>query len=53
MKKASFFTVILITLSYFSSAAPVIPHFKQKITIDYDAAEELIRLTDLKKVSDD
>ena len=53
MKKASFFTVILITLSYFSSAAPVIPHFKQKITIDYEAAEELIRLTDLKKVSDE
>ncbi|WP_316751561.1 DUF5700 domain-containing putative Zn-dependent protease [Pedobacter gandavensis] len=53
MNKSALFIVLLITLSYFSSAAPAFSYSKQKITIDYEAAEELIRLTNLKTISDE
>ncbi|MBB2148640.1 DUF5700 domain-containing putative Zn-dependent protease [Pedobacter gandavensis] len=44
---------MLITLSYFSSASPIYSYSRHKITMDYSAAEELIRLVGLKSVSDE
>jgi hypothetical protein len=52
INKSTFFTVMLIPLSYYCSGAPTFSYSRNKITIDYQAAEELIRLTKLKKVSD-
>lgn len=51
--RSTYLTLILITLSYFSSAAPALTYSRNKITIDYLAVEELIRLTGLKRVSDE
>lgn len=53
INRSTILTVILISLSYFSSAAPVFTYSKNKIIIDYEAAEELIRLTGLQRVSDE
>lgn len=53
MNRFTLFTVILVTISYFSSAATAFSSSKQKITIDYEAAEELIRLVGLKRVSEE
>jgi hypothetical protein len=51
--RSSILSLILISLSCFSSAAAAFPISRNKITIDYQAAEEFIRLTDSKKVSDE
>lgn len=53
MNRSALCILILMTLSYFSSAAPAIIYSKPRITIDYQVAEELIRLTGLKRVSDE